>query len=203
MRIPLVTAVVAAVSFAAPAKAVEFIFSAVGSGSTTIQGVSSSYPAFATGSVHFDPIPGAASFTQTYFSGAFISVTGNVSDNTLTLNYGVMAGPGNQAYQEHLGLTLNFQPGYLTGIFPTSVDFAYLTSGQVGYSQSIAASATTMTFNGAVLALSSNQAPAPNPFAVITITPNVPEPATWAMMMVGFGATGAALRRRRAMVTFA
>jgi len=26
----------------------------------------------------------------------------------------------------------------------------------------------------------------------------VPEPASWAMMMIGFGATGAMLRRRRA-----
>ncbi|MBA2466428.1 MAG: PEPxxWA-CTERM sorting domain-containing protein, partial [Sphingomonas sp.] len=25
----------------------------------------------------------------------------------------------------------------------------------------------------------------------------VPEPATWAMMLIGFGATGAAMRRRR------
>lgn len=30
-----------------------------------------------------------------------------------------------------------------------------------------------------------------------------PEPASWAMMLIGFGAMGAALRRRRASVTFA
>lgn len=30
-----------------------------------------------------------------------------------------------------------------------------------------------------------------------TIAPPVPEPATWAMMLVGFGATGAAMRRSR------
>jgi hypothetical protein len=33
----------------------------------------------------------------------------------------------------------------------------------------------------------------------ISLTPNVPEPATWALMLVGFGAMGAALRRRRAI----
>ena len=32
---------------------------------------------------------------------------------------------------------------------------------------------------------------------------SVPEPATWAMMIGGFGLAGAALRRRRATVRFA
>ena len=30
--------------------------------------------------------------------------------------------------------------------------------------------------------------------------PGVPEPAAWALMILGFGATGAAMRRRRTMV---
>ena len=33
--------------------------------------------------------------------------------------------------------------------------------------------------------------------AIGTPTPPVPEPATWAMMLIGFGATGYAIRRRR------
>lgn len=42
-------------------------------------------------------------------------------------------------------------------------------------------------------------------FAVATAaaTPGVPEPATWTLMIAGFGAVGAALRRRRASVRFA
>ena len=45
------------------------------------------------------------------------------------------------------------------------------------------------------------------PLEVLTITPRVdaavPEPATWAMMIAGFGLTGAALRRRRTQVALA
>jgi hypothetical protein len=33
--------------------------------------------------------------------------------------------------------------------------------------------------------------------AIGTIAPPVPEPASWALLIVGFGLTGAALRRRR------
>ncbi len=43
-------------------------------------------------------------------------------------------------------------------------------------------------------------------FTTQTATPGVPEPATWAMMMLGFGAMGATLRRRakvRTAVTYA
>jgi hypothetical protein len=40
-------------------------------------------------------------------------------------------------------------------------------------------------------------------FDTKTVRPSVPEPATWAMMVGGFGLAGAAMRRRRAAVTFA
>jgi hypothetical protein len=39
--------------------------------------------------------------------------------------------------------------------------------------------------------------------ATLVNTPPVPEPATWAMMLVGFGATGVAMRRRRRKTTIA
>lgn len=39
------------------------------------------------------------------------------------------------------------------------------------------------------------------PAVVITPTPAVPEPATWAMMIVGFGTVGGAMRRRKSKVT--
>jgi hypothetical protein len=36
----------------------------------------------------------------------------------------------------------------------------------------------------------------------LALTPSVPEPGTWAMMILGFGAVGAAVRRRRKNVAF-
>lgn len=43
------------------------------------------------------------------------------------------------------------------------------------------------------------------PFSHVTTPPTsaVPEPATWAMMIAGFGLAGAAIRRRRSLVAFA
>ena len=40
-------------------------------------------------------------------------------------------------------------------------------------------------------------------FDTKTVRPNVPEPATWAMMVCGFGLAGATMRGRRASVAFA
>lgn len=42
-----------------------------------------------------------------------------------------------------------------------------------------------------------------NVLQVSEISAAVPEPAAWALMIVGFGATGAAMRRRRTRVAFA
>jgi hypothetical protein len=41
------------------------------------------------------------------------------------------------------------------------------------------------------------------PFTPTVVTAPVPEPATWMMMIAGFGLTGAAMRRRTVRVTFA
>ena len=52
--------------------------------------------------------------------------------------------------------------------------------------------------NAAVLSISSGS-PGPLRWSVTTV--NVPEPATWALLILGLGATGAMLRRRRGSAT--
>jgi hypothetical protein len=57
------------------------------------------------------------------------------------------------------------------------------------------------TFNFDVLNLSSVRVSSASPFQIdnvrLTAAAAVPEPATWAMMLVGFGAIGASMRRQR------
>ncbi len=69
-------------------------------------------------------------------------------------------------------------------------------SGWTTYTTTIVANATTETLS--FLAAGSKAEP---PFALISdvsLTSSVPEPSTWAMMLVGFGGLGfAAYRRRR------
>jgi hypothetical protein len=40
-------------------------------------------------------------------------------------------------------------------------------------------------------------------FADVSLTSSVPEPASWAMMLLGLGVAGASLRSRRKPATFA
>ena len=54
----------------------------------------------------------------------------------------------------------------------------------------LGASQYTLTING-------NNSGAGSLGGSITIRPAVPEPATWAMLLIGFGAVGFAMRRRR------
>jgi hypothetical protein len=50
-------------------------------------------------------------------------------------------------------------------------------------------------FTSSVISLNATSA---GGFQVVSVTPTVPEPATWAMLVLGFGGLGAMLRRRRA-----
>jgi hypothetical protein len=65
--------------------------------------------------------------------------------------------------------------------------------------------------NSSSLALNSGDSPYPNTFQILGADPErggsptggVPEPATWALLIAGFGSVGVALRRSRAALVTA
>lgn len=77
----------------------------------------------------------------------------------------------------------------------TSFTIVDANNGKVNFIGGVAPGAT------AYFALESNLSNASGP--PIGVTPGTPEPATWAMMLVGFGSIGAVMRRRATTVTYA
>ena len=67
-----------------------------------------------------------------------------------------------------------------------------------GLTSDVGLSSFTLTANGGAWGLADN-------FTIASVAPvaAVPEPATWAMMLVGFGLIGAAARRRKTTIAYA
>jgi hypothetical protein len=61
----------------------------------------------------------------------------------------------------------------------------------------LGASSGTVTTEGLAVGRNNNQ-PAISHLSFWTVTPSIPEPATWALMLLGFGAIGWGMRRRNA-----
>jgi hypothetical protein len=81
-----------------------------------------------------------------------------------------------------------------------TIDFSgHGTGGNVGSTYA----SEGVVFSGAVFAQCSTGCPGPNPngFFVYGGAAGVPEPATWALMLVGFGGMGAMVRSRRKSVS--
>jgi hypothetical protein len=91
-----------------------------------------------------------------------------------------------------------------TSIFTSSPDYALPSHGFSGWS--VETLNVTATSTSEVLSfLAHGNLPVP-PFALLTgvsLTGAVPEPASWAMMIVGLGAIGAAVRRRSRLLATA
>ena len=188
-----------AASFAAvaPANAVTFSGTTLGCfGTGCTPGASA-----VTGGLSFT----GGSFTQND-SGGFFSI-GSVAENlgTFTLT---------GAPQTYTGpFTLQIDWTSPAGAAPDPVNFSSTLSGTVGDNNSggalidFAAIPLNFTYNGGVFDFVINDV-SPNAggvaaqitgFGHVTQapTPAVPEASTWAMMLVGFGAAGAAMRRSR------
>ena len=91
---------------------------------------------------------------------------------------------------------------YVNGVYAQSfTKMQTLTSpgtdyGRFSYDFVSAGGATTLAFYSSLSTSSSNLGVAFDNLTVTTAVASVPEPATWAMMMLGFGALGAVMRRR-------
>lgn len=147
------------------------------SGNTGFTGVSTAYAASGTYGAYFGPI-------------------GSVGGITQTLN--TTAG---QNYLISFDLA-NFQASdanFYEVLFGGTSLFTATNSSVFGFTNF----RTTATALGATTNLAFNFRNDPNYFgldnvSVTAVSAAVPEPATWAMMLVGFGAMGVAMRRQRA-----
>ena len=148
-------------------------------------------------------VPGADQWLKSYvfatpsgsadFPTDYISVIIKDSDLATLMIDGVLA---NAALFNTLGST-GFSYGNIdvsgkSGPFSISAanTFQLLLSGYDAYD-------TYFTYGGAAFSPGASPPPPPPPGGA------VPEPATWAMMIAGFGLAGAALRRRKIAVSFA
>ena len=132
--------------------------------------------------------------TTTSFTSSFIL------SNTLAGIYSVSASTSTT------GVT--FSGGTITQLLGCAVDFTGCTNGAV---YAILAGTGPTPPAGTTLYMAPTQLAAGNYRVTVngtgpgngsytgnvTITPAVPEPGTWAMMLLGFGATGMMMRRRR------
>lgn len=170
----------------------------------------------------FDGVAGAGSFAS-YGNGPYVesgmTFTGNGSMFVIDPGYygSSYAGGGflTSDYANPNVVTISFAASNAFGF-----DFGGLLGGPVQFSLAFSNGANAVTqvslnsigttnaldFFGIVtdtaftsVSISMNDAPAYNALDNVTIGGAVPEPATWALMIGGFGLAGSALRRRRAV----
>ena len=164
----------------------------------------------------------AASATITVNSTSFTTYSGPTStDGGITTTIGYEdTGLAKPTFTEWLSLT-----NTLAGIYSITLDTssrsvnftsAYLTDGTNNYAltcQAGCSGTTSVEFWGLddtliaagnyTLNVLGNNNGTGSLGGTITISQAVPEPATWAMMLLGFGAIGWQLRRRRSSLTLA
>ena len=144
-----------------------------------------------------------AQYGSQYDILTFNAVTGNIGGSGTYLINTLDFTAGSNSYFTHVDSGTLTNTGTFGGT-PFSFSLPYTISiGSV--TDSITLGGNTVKLNGALyhfntVTLSSD---GPTSSGDLTATVAVPEPATWGMMLVGFGAMGAAMRsRRRDAVSF-
>ncbi len=170
-------------------------------GSDSISGLASpGHPNYAYDSftlVAGQTITGARFDSWTLRGDTVQSVNWLIYDNTFTLIASGAAAVASTHFAVNFsGYDINFNtfsiasltPG--AGIYALLLDGAASASGRnVGWDETLNNSQSTFG--------SSQNGPFPNSFQILGTNGSVPEPASWALMMLGTAALGAALRSRR------
>ena len=210
MRFATMIAAIAAL-WVQPAKAVDLIYSFTGSGNHLEQsGRFPGLPIFVyegtvTGAFMFDPSLAVASGDGTVTARGQTAAMGGyspteyvatISDNRLSLSFS----PSSFFDRSDVDIDIWFENGYLSEAFPTAIDFSKVISSHYSFFHhvNIGSGGQSSWGNGSLTSLySSTEQPAAR-FSPIprNLIASVPEPTTWALMLVGFGLMGAALRRR-------
>jgi hypothetical protein len=204
----LLSAFIYAVSSQQAAATTFFLyFTATGTGTYSSPFTPGILPTSATGFINFDlddAENGMFTYSGVDLIGRTVNASVEVSGDTIGFGAhteGFLLGPGLDIAD--LELSVVFEPGYLGSSFPTFFDPQKVLS--VSYSGQELADNKITTSSGFLASIHMGQvggSPDPDPQVFISVFPGaltgVPEPATWAMMLLGFGVCGLAARRRRA-----
>ncbi len=147
----------------------------------TISGVNTSFNAAYNENVQFTGFSTAEDFAEggitiTDFSAIYGNAVNNYGTATATFNgsfLNIIAGSGNNA----INITFNISPVDRSQTQFNTAYNATLSGSSVGAFGSATITGGTGILRG--------------------ISPAVPEPGTWALMLLGFGAVGVSMRRRR------
>lgn len=175
---------------AAPVQAATVIYTISGTGSGVLEGAAFNSAAF--------------TFTLTGDTSTITGAPGVMQFSPLSSAEFVISGAGSGTFnvQTYLGQNGNIiffsQPGHgdLFDFYGPVIDLSTSFGPEAGINvfglnqfQSVSTTAGALTFNASSNVVFSGQ--------LIDTANAVPEPASWAMMITGFGAIGFAMRRRR------
>lgn len=138
-------------------------------------------------------VSGPGFITHTYAAGSNL-LSGVFSGGTIVGNIG---GTSGASFASGLsGTTISFTSDFLDFSHVNSLDRATsLTATRAPFSKHLGANGALSSFRAVTGGQFSS-----DPVPIVNFTAAVPEPASWALMMVGFGLVGVSVRRRQRSV---